>query len=62
MEEMRIMHSMPLELSQQEIEIDREETAELLCRRHRLPRDVVERIVKVARNVDHAHALAELMR
>ena len=56
------MHSVISDLRRLEIEIDREETVDLLCRRHRLQREVAERIVHMARNVDHAHALAELMR
>lgn len=49
-------------LRNEELQIDREETVDLLCRRHGLARDVAERIVMAARNVDHAHAVAELMR
>ena len=56
------MHEVLAGLRELEIEIDREETVELLCHRHRLQRDVAMRIVKIARNVAHAHAIAELMR
>lgn len=56
------MDSVLSDLRELEIQLDREETVELLCQRHRLQRDVAERIVRMARNVDHAHAIAELMR
>ena len=56
------MHEVLAGLRQLEIEIDREETIELLCHRHRLQRDVAVRIVQIARDVDQAHAIAELMR
>lgn len=43
-------------------EIIRDETIALLCDRYRIQHDLAERIVEFARDVDHAHALAELMR
>lgn len=49
-------------LRAEEITIEREETVDLICRRHGLAREVAERIVASARTIDQAHALAELMR
>jgi hypothetical protein len=46
----------------EELQMQREETVELLRRRFALDADVAQRIVRIARNVDHAFALAELMR
>ena len=56
------MQQVTSELRRLEIDVIRDETIDLLCHRHRLEREVAERIVRMARNVDHAHALAELMR
>ncbi|HTJ56342.1 MAG TPA: hypothetical protein VL418_02090 [Devosiaceae bacterium] len=48
--------------SREEIEFRRKEDAARLSERYDLPRDVAERIVAMAKNIDQAHSIASLMK
>jgi len=44
------------------LDMSRKEDAATLSQMYRLPRDVTERIVAMARSIDQAHAIAALMK
>ena len=44
------------------LDLSRKEDAATLSEMYRLPRDVTERIVAMARSIDQAHAIAALMK
>jgi hypothetical protein len=48
--------------TREEIEFRRREDAARISELYRLPRDVCERIVAMAKNIDQAHSIASLMK